>query len=85
MKMAIVSIVLIVVAVVIAMIWWRQNGGVSHSEILCAVQKESESVRQHVDGRSRELNIKLDRIEAKLDRLLKLADRPLPDGMHPAE
>ena len=38
-----------------------------------------------VEDRYQKLDKKLDRIEGKLDKLLEIANRPLPDGMQRAE
>jgi hypothetical protein len=38
-----------------------------------------------LDAKLSDVDAKLSRVESKLDALLKLADRPLPDGMKKAE
>ena len=47
--------------------------------------EESAKVQSVVDDRYQRLDRKLDRIESKLDKILEIANRPLPDGMQKAE
>lgn len=67
---------------------YLQTCGVTHGEILNAVREEGSLTRAHLDLRADRTDAKLgsqdeqlDRIEAKLDRILKLADAPRPDGL----
>lgn len=83
MKKLIVILILLVIALGAA-IWYLKFAGVTHEEIYEAVTEESVKVQNVVDDRYRKLDKKLDRIEGKLDRLLEIANRPLPDGMQPA-
>ena len=82
MKNLIVVLVLLLVA---AAVWYLKFAGVTHEGIRDAVTGESEKIQSVVDDRYRKLDVKLDRIESKLDKLLEIADRPLPDGMRMAE
>ena len=84
MKKLIVILILLVIALGAAL-WYLKFCGVTHEEIHEAVTEESAMVQSVVDDRYRKLDQKLDRIEGKLDRLLEIANRPLPDGMQRAE
>ena len=84
MKKPIVILVLLVV-VLGAMIWYLKFAGVTHEDLYDAVTGESAKVQTVVDDRYRKLDQKLDRIEGKLDKLLELANRPLPDGKQRAQ
>ena len=84
MKKLIVIVGLLVIALGAA-IWYLKFAGVTHEEIDEAVTEESAKVQSVVDDRYQKLDKKLDCIEAKLDKLLELANRPLPDGMQRAE
>ena len=84
MKKLIAILVLLVIALGAA-VWYLKFYGVTHEEIYEAVAEESTKVQNVVDDRYRKLDQKLDRIEGKLDRLLEIANRPLPDGMQRAE
>ena len=68
-----------------AVVWYLKFSGVTHEEIYEAVTEESAKVQAVVDDRYQKLDQKLDRIEGKLDKLLEIANRPLPDGMQRAE
>ena len=83
MKKLIVILILLVIALGAA-VWYLKFAGVTHEEIYEAVTEESAKVQNVVDDRYRKLDKKLDRIEGKLDRLLEIANRPLPDGMQPS-
>ena len=76
-------VVLLLAAAGVAWYWF--NGGVSHRDICEAVRGEAAGLHEHVEQRYQDLDRKLDRIEGKLDRLLKIAERPLPDGMQEAK
>ena len=84
MKKLIIILFLLVIALG-ATIWYLKFYGVTHEEIYEAVTAESAKVQSVVDDRYRKLDKKLDRIEGKLDKLLEMANRPLPDGMRRAE
>ena len=84
MKKLIVILILLVVALGAA-VWYLKFAGVTHEEIYEAVTEESAKVQAVVDDRYQKLDKKLDRIEVKLDKLLEIANRPLPDGMQRAE
>lgn len=82
-KTSIILLVLLVAAV--AAIWYLKFAGVTHEDIYDAVTGESDKVQSVVDDRYQKLDRKLDRIEGKLDKLLEIANRPLPDGMQRAQ
>ena len=84
MKKLMVILILLLI-VLAASLWYLKFCGVTHEEIFEAVTEESAWVQSVVDDRSRKLDKKLDRIEGKLDKLLEIANRPLPDGMQRAE
>ena len=84
MKKRIVILILLVI-VLGAAVWYLKFVGVTHEEIYEAVTEESAKVQAVVDDRYQKLDRKLDRIEGKLDKLLEIANRPLPDGMQRAE
>ena len=84
MKKLIVILVLLLIAAAAA-VWYLKFAGVTHEEIYEAVTGESAKVQAVVDDRYQKLDKKLDRIEGKLDKLLEIANRPLPDGMQRAE
>ena len=84
MKQLIVVLVLLLI-VAAAAVWYLKFAGVTHEEIYEAVTEESAKVQNVVDDRYQKLDRKLDRIEGKLDKLLEIANRPLPDGMQRAE
>ena len=83
MKKLIAILILLAIALGAA-IWYLKFAGVTHEDIHEAVTEESMKVQNVVDDRYQKLNQKLDRIEGKLDRILEIANRPLPDGMQPA-
>ena len=84
MKKLIAILVLLVIALGVA-IWYLKFAGVTHEEIYDAVTCESEKIQSVVEDRYQKLDQKLDRIEGKLDKLLEIANRPLPDGMQRAD
>ena len=84
MKKLILILFLLVIALGAA-VWYLKFYGVTHEDIYEAVTEESAKVRAVVDDRYQKLDQKLDRIEGKLDKLLEIANRPLPDGMQRAE
>ena len=82
MKLKLIGAGIVLLLLAAAFVWWRFSGGVSHRSIYDRVGDESAGIQAKVDARADALDRKLDRIEAKLDRLLKLAERPpLPDNM----
>ena len=84
MKKLIVVLILLLIALAAAL-WFLKFYGVTHEDIYEAVTEESAKVQSVVDDRYQRLDRKLDRIEGKLDKLLEIANRPLPDGMQRAE
>ena len=84
MRKLIVILVLLLIALAAAL-WYLKFCGVTHEEIREAVTEGSAKVQSVVDDRYQRLDRKLDRIESKLDKLLEIANRPLPDGMQKAE
>ena len=84
MKKLMVILILLLIALGAA-VWCLKFYGVTHEEIYEAVTEESAKVQSVVDDRYRRIDQKLDRIEGKLDKLLEIANRPLPDGMQRAE
>ena len=82
-KLIVILIVLLIAAA--AAVWYLKFAGVTHEDICEAVTDESAKVQSVVDDRYRKLDQKLDRIEGKLDKLLEIANRPLPDGMQRVE
>ena len=84
MKKLIVVLILLLIAVAAAL-WYLKFYGVTHEDIYEAVTEESVKVQSVVEDRYQRLDKKLDRIEGKLDKLLEIANRPLPDGMQRAE
>ena len=84
MKKLIVVLILLLIALAAAL-WCLKFYGVTHEDIHEAVTEESAKVQSVVDDRYQRLDKRLDRIEGKLDKLLEIANRPLPDGMQKAE
>ena len=85
MKNKLIVVLLLLLIMAVAVIWFLKYSGVTHEDIYSAVTDESAEIQSVVDDRYQKLDKKLDRIESKLDRLLEIANRPLPDGMQPAE
>ena len=84
MRKLIVVLILLLIALAAAL-WYLKFCGVTHEEIYEAVTEESAKVKSVVDDRYQRLDRKLDRIEGKLDKILEIANRPLPDGMQKAQ
>ena len=80
-RLVLVAIVLLALA---AVALYLRFGGVTHERIYDVVVGESDAIQARIDDRCRALDRKLDRIEGKLDRLLEIANRPLPDNLQPA-
>lgn len=87
MRKLLFSVVLVLVlATVVAWLWiFYRDGGVTHRDLADLVSAEGAATRARVDERCDALDVKLDRIESKLDRLIQLATPRLPDGMKAAE
>ena len=83
MKVKLVVVGIILLALAAAALYLR-FGGVTHERIYDAVTGESDAIQARIDDRYRALDRKLDRIEGKLDRILEIANRPLPDNIQPA-
>lgn len=76
--------VLFLAMVLAAGVLYLKFVGVTHTDIRDAVVGESTKIQATTDDRYRKLDKKLDLIESKIDRLLEIANRPLPDGLQPA-
>lgn len=76
--------VLIILFALAGAVWYLKFSGVTHEDILEAVREESTVIQTTVHDRYLKLDQKLDRIEGKLDKILELANRPLPDNLQPA-
>ena len=85
MKNKLIVVLLLLLIMAVAAIWFLKYSGVTHEDIYSAVTDASAEIQSVVDDRYQKLDKKLDRIESKLDRLLEIANRPLPDGMQRAE
>ena len=81
-KLGVAGVILL--AIIIAALCLRY-GGVTHESIHHAVLDESSEIKERIDDRYSALDKKLDRIEGKLDRILDIANRPLPDNLQPAK
>ena len=81
-KLGVAGVILL--AIIIAALYLRY-GGVTHESIHHAVLDESSEIKERIDDRYSALDKKLDRIEGKLDRILDIANRPLPDNLQPAK
>lgn len=77
--------VLVLLLALAGAVWYVKFSGVTHEEIYAAVREESAETRRAVDDRYLKLDRKLDRIESKLDKLLEIANRPLPDNLQAVE
>lgn len=85
-KFLIAVLLVLVLATVVAWLWlFYRDGGVTHRDLAGLVAAEGAATRARVDERCGALDVKLDRIESKLDRLLQLATPRFPDGMKAAE
>ena len=79
-------LLVVVLAAVVAWLWlFYRDGGVTHRDLAGLIASEGATTRAKVDERCNALDVKLDRIESKLDRLIQLATPRLPDGMKTAE
>jgi len=85
-KILIAVLLVVVLATIIAWLWlFYRDGGVTHRELADLITAEGAATRAKVDERCDALDVKLDRIESKLDKLIQLATPQLPDGMKAAE
>jgi len=85
-KILAVVLLVVVLATVVAWFWlFYRDGGVTHRDLADLIVSEGAATRAKVDERCNALDVKLDRIESKLDRLVQLATPRLPDGMKAAE
>lgn len=88
MMKKILALFLLVAALSAAVAWlwlFYRDGGVTHRDLADLVAAEGAATRAKVDERCDALDVKLDRIESKLDRLVQLVTPRLPDGMKAAE
>lgn len=77
-------VVLILLLALAGAVLYLKFSGVTHEDIYSAVHEESATIQSTVDDRYSKLDRKLDRIEGKLDKLLEIANRPLPDNLQTA-
>ena len=85
-KILIAALLVVLLATVIAWLWlFYRDGGVTHRELADLITAEGAATRAKVDERCDALDVKLDRVESKLDTLIQLATPRLPDGMKAAE
>ena len=80
-----IGILILLLLIAAAVVFYLKFAGVTHEDIYEAVTEESAKVQDVVDDRYQKLDRKLDRIEGKLDKILEIANRPLPDSMPRAE
>ena len=74
-----------VVILILLVILYTRFGGVTHERIYDAVADRSNEILDRIDARATALDTKLDRLEGKLDQLLEIANRPMPDAMRKAD
>ena len=77
-------VVLLLLIVLFAV--WFSTGGVSNRAVYDKTADESRVIQAKIDARADQLLRKAEestmkRIESKLDQLLEIANRPLPDGL----
>ena len=85
-KFLLAVVLVVLLATVVAWLWlFYRDGGVTHRELADLITAEGAATRTKVDERCDALDVKLDRIESKLDKLLQLATPRLPDDMKAAE
>jgi len=85
MKRLLVVVAVLLFVAIGVWLWAWACGGVSSRELRSAVEDESAAIQTRVDERFAVLDAKLDRIEAKIDRLIEMATPKLPDGMRVAQ
>lgn len=69
-----IILVLVLLAIVAAYTWYFFCGGVTHRDLADSISRETEAICRKVDERSDGVELRLVRIEDKLDRILKLAE-----------
>ena len=85
-RLTMALVLAVVLAALIAWLWlFYRDGGVTHRDLADLITAEGAATRARVDERCDALDVKLDRIESKLDKLIQLAAPRLPDGMTPVE
>ena len=85
-KLLATVLLIVVLASVIAWLWlFYRDGGVTHRELADLITAEGAATHAKVDERCDALDVKLDRIESKLDKLIQLATPRRPDDMKAAE
>jgi hypothetical protein len=85
-KVLIAILIVVLLAMTVAWLWlFYRDGGVTHRELADLITAEGAATRTKVDERCDALDVKLDRIESKLDKLIQLATPRLPDGMKVVE
>lgn len=85
MRKFLTILILLIVAAVAAWYCHMQCGGVMHGELKDAIEDESAAILSRIDERYKALDAKLDRIEAKIDKLIDMATPKFPDGMKVTE
>ena len=75
-----IALVLALAIVLFALGWMcaARSSGVASEEVQGTVKTESKAIQERMDAR-------LDRIEGKIDALLKIATAPPPDGLKPVK
>ena len=86
MKKALVLILILILLLLLSVSWiiHLRQADITTREVQSTVLAESQTLQRQIGSRSAALEQKLDRIEAKLDRLIQMATPQLPDGMQPA-
>jgi len=85
-KVLIAILIVVLLAMTVAWLWlFYRDGGVTHRDLADLIAAEGAATRAKVDERCDALDVKLDRIESKLDKLIQLATPRLPDGMKVVE
>ena len=77
MKIRIAIVLAILLAIVIAAIYLRY-AGVTHGDIVESIDARHDVTDKKIDSRADAIDDRLKRIEAKLDWMLELSDRPIP-------
>ena len=85
-KLLVAVLLVMLLAVLGAWLWlFYRDRGVTHRELADLITAEGAATRAKVDARCDALDVKLDRIEGKLDKLILLATPQLPDDMKAAD